>query len=445
MRSFLLSVVVASTLLGVAADVCAQTPRPDRPNRGLFGQGFDTVTNDQLLTVTSTLGFGYDGNVLANGTQSSPSAPGRFSGVASTIGQGTMAVKYALSTTRIQLNAGLDGSVTYYPQFQTDPLTSRRGNIDGTLQITPRLQVSGSQTASSQPLYLLFAGALPPVFDPASGQSGAVGQAPGTIVEDHLTFASNVQVSEQLSRTISLSGRYGVTRSESPSGLRDLRTRHAGGRLTIALSKGLSLRLGYSELVATFGAGDTVSQSRRRNIDVGLALNRALSLTRRTTLTYGSGLVGVADVNRTRYHLTGNALLTREIRRTWQATVAYDRGVSYVDTFRAPVFSDALNVGASGMFTRRLKSQSSLGGAKGQVGTGQLNGFTTTYGTTGLTFGLTRMLAAGIDYSYYRYFFDSGVSLPSSLPRRTDRQSVRVFVTLLTPIFHHTRRPDASR
>ena len=52
MRTLTRAFVVVCALVGVAADVCAQTARPDRPYRGLFGGGFDSVTNDQLLTLT---------------------------------------------------------------------------------------------------------------------------------------------------------------------------------------------------------------------------------------------------------------------------------------------------------------------------------------------------------------------------------------------------------
>jgi hypothetical protein len=76
-------------------------------------------------------------------------------------------------------------------------------------------------------------------------------------------------------------------------------------------------------------------------------------LTRRTKLSFGTGLVSVSDQTSTR-HTTrhtaiGNAQLTRELGRTWLATLTYDRDVSFVDTFQQPVISDGVSVGLGGL------------------------------------------------------------------------------------------------
>ena len=79
--------------------------------------------------------------------------------------------------------------------------------------------------------------------------------------------------------------------------------------------------------------------TRLHSFDVGIDFHKALSLSRRTTLSFGTGTTAFADVNGTHIYATGNATLTRELGRTWFATAAYNRDVSFLSTFREPVLS----------------------------------------------------------------------------------------------------------
>jgi outer membrane translocation and assembly module TamA len=62
----ILSVLVVVATLVVAAPAGAQTPRSERPYRGLFAG--DTGNAQQLLTLSASLGGGYDDNIFANGS-----------------------------------------------------------------------------------------------------------------------------------------------------------------------------------------------------------------------------------------------------------------------------------------------------------------------------------------------------------------------------------------
>jgi len=169
-------------------------------------------------------------------------------------------------------------------------------------------------------------------------------------------------------------------------------------------------------------------------------------LTRRTTLTFSTGTMAIVNEGTSHYYLIGSARLNHEIKRTWGAGLTYNRDVRFIDTFRAPVLSDALSAGLGGLISRRLQCSSSVGMQRGGVGLGEGdNNFISYFGAASLTAGLTRYLAAGIDYTYYRYTFEGGVALPPGYPSQRDRQSVRGYVRLWGPLMSRARRPNATR
>ena len=120
--------------------------------------------------------------------------------------------------------------------------------------------------------------------------------------------------------------------------------------------------------------------------------------------------------------------------------------MGFVEFFQQPVTTDAVFASLGGLISRRLSFQSSAGQSTGSVGfNGPSNGFQTDYATVSLSYGLTRMLAIGLGYSYYRYKFDAGLQLPTGVLSRTDGQSVYAFLNVWEPLFARSRRGDASR
>ena len=174
--------------------------------------------------------------------------------------------------------------------------------------------------------------------------------------------------------------------------------------------------------------------------DVGLDFHKALSLTRRTTLSFGTGTTAFADVNGTHITATGNVTLTRELGRSWFATAALNRDVYFLQTFREPVLSNYVSAGVGGLVNRRTQFQSMVGASNGAVGvTGPTNGFSNFFASASLRIGLTRNIGMTASYSYYRYRFEEGVDLPSGLPSHSNRQSVMVSLNLYSVLFQSTR------
>jgi hypothetical protein len=208
--------------------------------------------------------------------------------------------------------------------------------------------------------------------------------------------------------------------------------------MNFRVTRGLSLRLGYG-LQETRYASQQSYQS--RNIIAGLGFNRALSLTRSTTLSFNFGSSAVVQEVRTYYRLDAHATLSHELGRTWTAQAVYNRNVSFDDAFHVPVPLDAVSVGVRGLFSRQLALHSSIGWVDGALGFGPFaNGFESYYGRSALIWGLSRIFGVGLDYAYYQYRFDSQTQLLPGMVRRADRHNIRAFVTMRAGLFKGRNR-----
>src|SRR4051812_43604703 len=100
MRTVFVAVVLAIVAL-TATSALAQSSQPDRPYRGLFASG--TASADQTLTLSSTVGSGYDGDVLrASESGVERTAPRSRGTVVST---GSAMLSYSLSRTKFSFGA----------------------------------------------------------------------------------------------------------------------------------------------------------------------------------------------------------------------------------------------------------------------------------------------------------------------------------------------------
>lgn len=215
----------------------------------------------------------------------------------------------------------------------------------------------------------------------------------------------------------------------------------AGGRYTHVINRALGYHLGYSYGNTRFGG---YSPTNAHNIDVGLDLQKALSLTRRTTLSFTTGttLVKARPVNApatseptTDFHLLAHADLTHYIGQTWAAIATYDRGLQMLDAVLIPYFSDGVTAGLAGL----IKQHTSVGVSSAFIA-GVPLGITSVsrdralIQSTWVQHDLGRKWSAYAQYSLYSQRF----TLPDSvtaidLPKRLTRQSARFGLTLVLP------------
>jgi hypothetical protein len=348
---------------------------------------------------------------------------------------------YSLQRTRVAFGASAATSGRYFGGLETRFVGAHNASVGGSIQLGRSTRLLGSHGTAYQP-YMTF-GLFPQLFEPALGMIEPASLDLRASREDYFRHFSTIELSQQLSRRSALTASYGRTFSDFSGSSRDFVTQAGNGRLTVGLARGLGLRLGYGYMDGQYAPERGVQG---HTADVGIDFNRALSFSRRTTLSFATGSSAIEDRNRTYYRVTGNARLVREIGRTWNASLVYDRNIGFIETFPEPFFYDSLTLGYGGMVNRRVQFFSRVGASIGDVGlSGQQNRYDTYTGTVGANVGLTRNLAFNVNYSYYRYSFDEGVPLPPGVGRELGRHSVSTRLSVWVPLLHRTRRPDASR
>src|SRR4029453_4224938 len=136
----------------------------------------------------------------------------------------------------------------------------------------------------------------------------------------------------------------------------------------------------------------------------------------------------------------GHAGLTRDIGRSWRATLLYDRGVSLDQTFGRPYGSDQLNFNFGGLINRRVRFNSAVGAMRAVSLFGSSRGYEQYFGRIGLMTALTRYVGVSTDYSYFAYRYDANLGLPFATANRGDRNAIRVNVNLWAPLLAQGRR-----
>jgi hypothetical protein len=420
-------------LLLMATPAVAQPQRPERPYRGLFGSGVGDA--EQLLTASASIFGGYDDNVYADmlgdsgaGTQGGASA-GSVAGAS-----GSLA--YSFKTEPMTVGLSLGSSTRYYPGTSDDTVTATQGGL--TLTAAPRLGTSLSLglLAAYQPYQLT------PLFhvdfEPQPGDSLIPDLDLVTTVESYLRYAGRVGFTHRVSRQATFSADYGYQHADRGAAADEFRYQNLGGALTYNLGKGLDARAGYTYGEGDYGAGQT---REHHAIDAGVNYNRALSISRQTTLAFGTGTSALRTQGSLRFTITGNAKLQHEIGRSWNTWVGYARRVLMNETFPEPVVADSVSAGLRGLISRRMQFTSSIRAALGKQGLeNDAPGFNTAQGVATLSYALTRFMNAGVTYFYYRQRFDDGAVLSVGVPATAERHSVRATISLWAPVFERTRR-----
>jgi hypothetical protein len=415
----------------------AQTPRPERPYRGLFGSGVDNA--EQLLTFGATIGGGYDDSIPVEALEADDSSQQRYEGGWFT--QGGLTLRYLLERQRVAFGASVATLGRYYPADLKEVVGTHSASVGLAARVARRTQVHVNQSISRQPYFVISM--FPVLFEPEIGQVAIPTFEFSTRRERYFTYTTAAGIVQTLSRRATLRGNYNYSGTEFSSLRNRFVVTGADGEFTYGLNKNLDFRARYGFLEGRYGTNVRRSQL----FDVGLDFRRALSLSRRTTLSFATGSAAINYGDRTHYRLTGSARLRREIGRTWDASIAYDRTLGFVETLQEPIFADAVHVGVNGLMNRRVSLRAAAGASRGNLGfTGTDRGFSSLFATASAQTALTRRLELGVHYSFYRHAFDSAAFLPLGLPVNLDRQTVRAYLTVWQPLFYRARRPpDASR
>jgi hypothetical protein len=181
-------------------------------------------------------------------------------------------------------------------------------------------------------------------------------------------------------------------------------------------------------------------------IDMGASYNRALSFSRQTTLTFGTGTEARRhNAGELRLRATGQFQLTHEIGRTWRAWLSYHRSVLASEVWNEPVDADGMTAGVGGLVSRRLQVSAIVNGVLGRTGAVEdAPGFDGLRASVNAGYAFNRFVNFTAMYAYYHHKFDDPTQLAIDLPPTLSRQSLRFGVTFFVPVFKSARRADAS-
>jgi hypothetical protein len=427
------AVLAAMVTPAVAQDMAPA--RAERPYRGLFQSGLQNAS--QSLTLNASLGGGEDRSRLL-GTAAA-GAPSLLSGP---YGYGSAALSYSISLPRVAFGASGATSTRLYSNDGNTYFISRSAGLGVTVQATRSLVLNAGQAYSFAPYNLRSLS--PTLFDSPVGQLPLVEDDAGLAARRYTRLSTSAGATQtlQLTRRSSVILDYDYARTHVESRASDFETHRAGGIFRQAVTQNLGYHVGYHYRRADYPSTVDSRRLDTHEADIGIDFNKALSLTRRTTVSMSTGSSAYQVDNRQRYRVNGTARLNREIGRTWSASLAYNRNIGFVDTFDDPVLFDSVTAGIGGLFMRRLQFSASTGVSNGTIGlTGRNNGYRTYSDNVSLTTSLTRNIAIGTSYFYYRSRFESGAVVPEVLARQFDRQGVRAYLTIWAPLFYRTRRP----
>lgn len=416
-------------------------PAPEqvrRPYRGIFRGPSDP--SRQALAFTGSVFGAYDDDVFAGSSGATVTAPGAR-GRSGWYGGLVAGLEYSRPGNRVSVGLTGDLGVNgYASRSETAPTARTAGNVDWKLARHTTVDAAGSVVYAPEYRLGVFInpGSLTGSLDPF-----------GSVVPDYDLFSlaayrtsASVVLSQGIGRRASLDGYYtsvAVNYVEEPN---DYRTQVVGGRFTDRITQNLSLRLGYGYSVARYDALQGFPPQRVHNIDAGFDYGRALSVSRRTRLSFSTGSAILArgqtlsnlGQNDYSYRFTGAADLTHEMGRTWKAQLGYRRGIDFREGFYDPFLYDSVTGNVGGLWSRRVRFSSSADYSVGTVGVGSSNKFNAASANAGLEYALSRSLALFARYVYYAYEFDAQVALNPRFGRTLDRQGVRIGLTAFVPV-----------
>ena len=441
-----LVVCLLALLMAPAAVRAGQAPQGDqpapeqvrRPFRGIFG-GPPDPTGKQSLIASGTAFVAYDDDVFAGQLASAETLhqgvrqDGIYSGM-------TAGLAYSRNSNRASAGLTADVGVNKYKNRDLLPTYRVGANVGAQVARRTRFSVSGAAVYSPEFRLGGFTNPLSitGVQDPFS-----------TVLADYdlynlaalRTLAAGT-LTQSIGRRASLDASYSLNNVDYINNAFNYRTQSGGLRYTQRLTRNMNARLGYGYTIAEYKQRPDVLPPHIHHIDAGIDYGRALSVSRRTHVSFSTGSAILSGTGETfagntsgfSYHLTGAADLTHEMGRTWKAQLTYRRGVDVHEGFAQPFLSDGVNAGLGGLLSRRLSFASGADYVSGDVGLRNGAHYVSFSTNTVLEYALSSRLALFGRYVYYKYDFDRQAALDPRLPRALDRQGVRFGLSTSIPV-----------
>jgi len=211
-------------------------------------------------------------------------------------------------------------------------------------------------------------------------------------------------------------------------------------------SRNVGFHAGYGRRVGEYNLLNDTQSAPIEDIDIGLDYNynRGVSLSKKTTLSFGSGSSITEQDHRHHFTVTGTVNLDQAFTRYSHATLTYTRGVQLLEGFVEPVYSDSLTAAINGAIGARVHLATSASYSMGEVGLSGNNNDYRAWNTGGrMTVDLSRLSMLYVSYGFSSSDIGSGVQLVHDVPYTQRRHSLRVGASLRVPVIR--RRVTAER
>ena len=329
-----------------------------------------------------------------------------------------------------RITTDLDGQSVVRRIYDTITPMGQQGRFS-LAGIGARQQFHSSQSVSYTPSYLfgvLTSTTMTPELE-AAASHGDLGNA----YVSALALNSDLDWNWTLSRKVALEASYDVRRTTFERPGLDLFTQDIGGRLMRRLSRSVSLRGGYTYRIAT-SALSVGEPLRISEIAAGFDVRQPLS--KGTTLTFQTGSSVVPSGRGQAFYLTGDAVLTHQMGRTWSTRIGVNRGVRLLEGIALPVLDNSFNATLAGNLQRHVTLSFSGSLSTGTVGMAAAaeNGYRNFATSSGLGFLLGRRVVLDAQYFWIGDRFERGVALPPELANNLQRRGVRVNLTWRLPL-----------
>ncbi len=246
---------------------------------------------------------GYDDDLRAEarGGQQ-PVAAARGQTTSGSVTTGTGMATYSLNQGALSISASGGSVARYYPsledKFVPYVMASSTAAYSTPLWKNGTLGLAG--TALYRP-YLFDAVELFAAEGVSSGGPISDGELP-YLADSYVVHSERVTLSQRLDQRTTVHALYAYRGARSKGNNEGKFARQSyGGQLTHSLTQGLSLHAGYTRRDMR---NESASVVPLHIIDVGASYNRALSFSRQTTLSFGTGSTAVRRNDELRFRLT---------------------------------------------------------------------------------------------------------------------------------------------
>jgi len=424
--------LTALLVLSVPLATYAQEVPERRPVQPLFGAPDPRGESEGGLSVSGSLFGSYDNNILLSGQNSQSRPPSLPSAAFGEPLRGASsgydaAAFFKLPTEQPTFEARVASTGRYFPEFHEYVPGRQMAEASSSVSASPWRDTNVRLTGSGR--YSLNA----PPFATAASLSASDVDLPFAGDGIRLRHTNDLRGGAELEREIgtrkTLVALGGIHSSQIDSGSRH-QIYELGGRFGARFSQYSAFRAGYIRQDVDRGLGRYVVH----HLNIGGDYAKPLSATRRAFIAFSGGSAAIESRDSLRVSAIGDVDWWYEFKQTWVGSVRYHRGVTFIDEIVDPLMSDAVSGQLAGLLSPRVDFNASVTYSRGVVGFSSDDPYQMYGASSQLRYALSRRMALYGEYLLFHYQFPPTILITGGLPPSTNRQAVKVGLTMTSKL-----------